>query len=151
MFWGDFSVKRYQLTPEFVGEIPSELEDGKLYVSIRYRTASHLCACGCGNKVVTPIKPPKWHLMYDGESVSLWPSIGNHQFECRSHYWVKNNQVRWMRPWTDKEIAEGRKLDARDVRKYYSNRGATELSPETGIEPKKKRQWRFSRRFRKIN
>jgi hypothetical protein len=135
-------MKRYDLTPEFVEEMPSPLEEGKLYVSIRYRTAAHLCACGCGNKVVTPIKPPKWHLTYDGETVSLFPSVGNHQFECRSHYVIKKNQVRWARPWTDEEIVEGRASDADDLQKYYESR--TE-SRDDSTEAPRKRRGLFSR------
>ena len=45
------------LKHEFVEFIPDELEQGKIYISIRFATASHLCLCGCGNKVVTPIRP----------------------------------------------------------------------------------------------
>jgi len=36
------------LKPEFVEYIPNMLEIGVLYISIPYQTASHLCACGCG-------------------------------------------------------------------------------------------------------
>ena len=43
------------LKHEFVEFIPDELEQGTIYISIRFATASHLCCCGCGNKVVTPI------------------------------------------------------------------------------------------------
>ena len=48
-------MRRSTLTHEFVNTMPSELEEGVLYISIPYRTASHLCACGCGERVVTPI------------------------------------------------------------------------------------------------
>ena len=50
------------LEPRFVEAIPEELEPGFLYVSIRFRTAQHLCACGCGSRIVTPIKPAKYSL-----------------------------------------------------------------------------------------
>ena len=39
---------------ERVTYIPKELGQGKLYVSTEYGVAAHLCACGCGSKVVTP-------------------------------------------------------------------------------------------------
>jgi hypothetical protein len=115
-------MRRYSLTHEFVESMPSELEEGKLYVSIRYRTASHLCACGCGNKVVTPIRPPKWHVTFDGDAVSLRPSVGNWQLPCRSHYWIEHDRVRWATAWTDNQIAVGREQDARDIRDYYAER-----------------------------
>ena len=74
------------LKHEFVEFIPDELEQGTVYVSIRFATASHLCVCGCGNKVVTPIRPTDWTLTFDGKTISLNPSIGNWSFPCQSHY-----------------------------------------------------------------
>ena len=117
-------MKQMALVHEFVDEIPPNLDEGHLYISIRYRTASHLCACGCGTKVVTPIKPPKWHLTFDGDTVSLWPSIGRWQLPCRSHYWIRRNRIVWAKPWTEKEIQAGREEDADDVRAYYGDRQA---------------------------
>jgi hypothetical protein len=122
-------MKRTSISHDFVGAIPVQLEEGKLYVSIRYRTAVHLCACGCGNKVVTPIKPPRWHLSYDGESVSLAPSVGSHQFPCRSHYWIENDKIRWARPWTDEEVKAGHLRDAKDMRLYYAARATDAAAP----------------------
>ena len=59
------------LTHEFVHFIPEDLAEGVLYVSIPFVTAMHLCCCGCGNEVVTPLNPDGWHLIFDGESVSV--------------------------------------------------------------------------------
>ena len=42
------------ITPKFVEFIPKNVEDGVLYISDEYGTASHNCACGCGKRVVTP-------------------------------------------------------------------------------------------------
>lgn len=55
----------------------------------------YLCACGCGKKVVLPIAPDFWSVKYNGEAVSLFPSIGNFQFPCKSHYWIRENVVVW--------------------------------------------------------
>ncbi len=90
-------MRRTTIVHEFVEFIPSELKEGTLYISIPYATAVHLCACGCGIKVVTPISPPEWLLRWDGDTVSLHPSIGNWQFPCRSHYWIMRNRVEWAR------------------------------------------------------
>src|SRR5580658_1812602 len=79
------------LKHQFVEFIPDELEQGTIYVSIRFATASHLCCCGCGNKVVTPIRPADWKLIFDGKTVSLDRSIGNWSFACQSHYWIVRN------------------------------------------------------------
>lgn len=96
---------------EFVEFIPRELEEGVLYISIPYATAQHNCCCGCGNRVVTPLTPADWKLTYDGEAVWLSPSIGNWNFPCQSHYWIKSSHISWAGQWSAKEIATGRKRD----------------------------------------
>lgn len=95
----------------FVDHVPDHLGDGILYVSIPYATAIHLCACGCGNEVVTPLSPRQWRLIFDGESVSLTPSIGNWSFPCRSHYWIHCGQIRWAPRWSRAEIDRARAGD----------------------------------------
>ena len=66
-----------------------------------YATTTHLCACGCGNKVVLPLSPADWQLYFDGERVSLTPSIGNWQFPCQSHYWIRRNGIFWADRWSE--------------------------------------------------
>ena len=66
-----------RLRNEFVDHIPEQLDDGVLYVSMRFGTVVHRCACGCGEVVVTPLGPVEWRLTYDGRTISLEPSIGN--------------------------------------------------------------------------
>lgn len=73
------------ITHQFVTSAPPVLEQGVLYVSIEFTTALHLCLCGCGREVVTPLRPSGWRVTFDGQSVSLAPSIGNWSFPCRSH------------------------------------------------------------------
>src|SRR4051812_46368408 len=80
---------------EFVSLAPDVLEQGVLYVSIEYATVLHLCACGCGAQVVTPLAPGRWRLTFDGKTVSLNPSIGNWSLPCRAHYWIDRNHVVW--------------------------------------------------------
>jgi hypothetical protein len=88
------------LEPEFVEEIPRTLELGRLYISIPYRTVTHLCCCGCGSEVVTSLHPRRWALTFDGETVSLSPSVGNWSLPCRSHYVITRNRVRWAESWS---------------------------------------------------
>lgn len=76
--------------PVTVEYIPEILEDGKVYISHSYKTAVHLCACGCKNKTVTPFQMG-WEVTVMNGEVSIYPSIGNWNFPCRSHYWIKNN------------------------------------------------------------
>lgn len=99
------------LAPRFIESIPETLDGGVLYVSITFATAMHLCACGCGSEVVTPLSPTDWKLCFDGEHVTLDPSIGNWSFPCRSHYWVRKNQIRWAASMSEKQISDGRAFD----------------------------------------
>jgi hypothetical protein len=99
----------------FVDRIPADIESGVLYITIGYATAVHSCACGCGGRVVTPFTPTDWELRFDGEAVSLSPSIGNWSFSCQSHYWIKRNRVEWAPRWSAAQITRAREL-ARDAR-----------------------------------
>jgi len=101
----------------FVEEVPREREEGVLYISIFYATAVHNCFCGCGSKVVTPLSPVGWQLLFDGESVSLFPSVGNWSFACRSHYIVRRDMALPSGQMSERQIAKGRKRDRanRDV------------------------------------
>lgn len=112
-------TRRSALTPEFVEFMPKEIEEGILYVSMTYGTAIHRCCCGCGEKVVTPFSATDWKLTYDGETVSLAPSIGNWNFRCRSHYWIERNRVRWAPGWSAVHIQVGRARDQADKERYF--------------------------------
>ncbi len=57
--------------PEFVRFVPERLDHGVLYLSMEFATASHLCCCGCGSKVVTPFTPTDWRMTFDGWTVTL--------------------------------------------------------------------------------
>jgi hypothetical protein len=101
------------LQHRFIELVPDVLEDGVLYISIEYCSAIHKCVCGCGNEVVTPISPTGWQLTFDGKTVSLYPSIGNWSFDCKSHYWIRRNRVIKARKWNESEIDQARELDGK--------------------------------------
>lgn len=102
---------RTTIRHEFVDLVPDDLDEGVLYVCIPYTTVMHKCFCGCGHEVVTPLAPRQWSLTFDGETITLTPSIGNWSFPCRSHYWVRAGKVRRARAFTDAEVAELRADD----------------------------------------
>lgn len=132
-----------QIAFEFVDVVPATREEGKLYISIKYRTAIHSCLCGCGMKVVTPIRPTGWRLTYDGDAVSLHPSIGNWSFKCRSHYWIEQNAVVWAGAMSQEEIEMGRARD-RAARELYF--GTPKLAGTTAFGAKAgraKRLWHW--------
>src|SRR5580658_8603438 len=108
------------LTHEFVEYLPDELKDGTLYVSMSFATVAHKCCCGCGKEVVTPLSPTDWKLIFDGKTISLDPSIGNWSFPCRSHYWIRNNRVRWAEQWSQLQIDANRAHDRWAKGKYFS-------------------------------
>ena len=104
---------------EFVPE-PEDMKQGTLYVALtNATTVIHLCCCGCGREVVTPLSPTDWKMVFDGQSISLCPSIGNWSFPCRSHYWIRKGKVEWSGSWSKAEIADGRKRNAQKKAKHY--------------------------------
>ena len=122
---------------EFVEFIPKDREEGVLYISIAYATAVHNCFCGCGTKVVTPISPVGWHLTFDGETVSLSPSVGNWSFACRSHYFIRKDAVVWACDMSEDEIALGR-MRAGTARGTHFD-GKPQTAPKPLAQPRKKR------------
>jgi len=111
-----------EVTHRFVEFIPEVIEEGILYISIEYCTAIHKCVCGCGNEVVTPISPTDWRLTFDGKTVSLNPSIGNWNFECKSHYFIKKNKILHSKRWEDWKIKDGRDKDFKKKGKYFKKK-----------------------------
>lgn len=107
------------LQHKFVEFIPQTIEDGVLYISIDYCTAIHKCVCGCGNEVVTPLSPTDWQLAFNGKTITLYPSIGNWSFDCKSHYWIRDNRIKVARPWMEREISRGRENDFRRKSDYF--------------------------------
>lgn len=118
------------LQHKFVEFIPEVIEENVLYISVHYCTAIHKCVCGCGNEVVTPLSPTDWELTFNGKAVSLYPSIGNWNFDCQSHYFIKNSSIEYTRRSDDREILDGRKDSLESKFSYYN---------EKPIEPEKKK------------
>lgn len=106
---------------KFVEFIPEELEEGVVYISLHYCTAIHKCVCGCGNEVVTPISPGDWRLTFDGKTISLYPSIGNWNFKCKSHYWITNSKVRLASKWLDYETSKRDKKNKQKKEIVFQN------------------------------
>lgn len=106
-----------QIAHEFVTFVPKVVSPGVVYVSMEYATVIHMCCCGCGNKVITPLAPGRWHLTFDGESISLAPSIGNWSFPCQSHYWVHQNQIVWAGAFNAAQISAVRAADLRAMQR----------------------------------
>lgn len=88
------------LRPIFVEILPKfdAIKAGELWISHKHRTVNLRCPCGCDELTVLSLHPSRWHVHFDGESVTLdgptggsvWASSG-----CGSHYNIVNNTVTW--------------------------------------------------------
>ena len=100
--------------------MPKQLEPGILYVSRKFGAAAHLCACGCGAKIRTPLDPTEWSLQETASGPSLWPSVGNWQQACQSHYIIEDGKIIWTDKWTPEQIAAGRRGEEERRKAYYA-------------------------------
>ena len=114
--------------------LPRELEEGFLYVSNEFGVAGHLCPCGCKNKIITPLGLTDWSFKEFNDKPTLFPSIGNWQLPCKSHYWITDGKIEWSYQWSKEQINEGRKAEEKKKILYYDN-----------IENKNKKQSLFKR------
>ncbi len=137
-------MKTKAIRPEFVTQFPAVFEQGVLYISEEFETAGHLCCCGCGEKVITPLNPAKWRLRKEGRTVSLSPSIGNWNYACKSHYLITKNKVIEAGQLDAAKIKTVQRRDRRDMDRYVSIVNAragqsTEKAPEppTKVVPEK--------------
>lgn len=96
---------------QWVDDMPEAIEPGYLYISTKHRLMEHKCACGCGTEVSLPLSRSDWRIKYDGDTISICPSIGNWRLPCGSHYVIKENRTIWCPAWTDDQIAKGRRRD----------------------------------------
>ena len=114
-------LPRVQLRPIFVEVMPpfSAITDGELWISHKHRTINLRCPCGCGELTVLSLHPSRWHVCFDGKSVSLRGPTGGSVWAnsgCGSHYFIRNNAVVWLhridpgRHWEYKEAERARML-----------------------------------------
>lgn len=134
---------------QFVSTVPSQPKERILYVSLDFDTMIHMCACGCGREVVTPLGPNDWRFIYDGETVSVLPSIGSWSLPCRSHYFIKSGRVDWMPQWSDDEIRAGRDADLRRKR-LNTQTPANDMKPIVSDDPAPRQRGFFRRLMDKL-
>lgn len=142
-------LRHNQLEHRFIQYIPDDLESGVVYISMEFATAAHSCCCGCGEQVITPFTPTDWKLTFDGETISLWPSIGNWNFRCRSHYIIRESRIVWADAWDDKEIEGNRKRDKQRKQDFYSEKKPSTHLPSVTTTPSIKESPGFWSRLRR--
>jgi len=141
-------TRRTSIVAAFVESAPDQLDDGVIYVSLRFNTAIHKCLCSCGLEVVTPLSSAAWQLTRRGDAISLYPSIGNWSFRCQSHYWIKNNRVIWAEKWSRTKIERSRARDIRDLAAHFAPVVATDTNvAATSAAPDQRRLTRWWSRF----
>ena len=94
-------MKIFEIIPEFVDEIPEQIQEGILYISFKYGIGVHLCACGCKGKTVTDLQPiwkKGWILKNNQGKITLRPSIGNFNGETpyHAHYYITEGKIEWL-------------------------------------------------------
>jgi len=124
-------MKQTHFSHQIVEFIPECLEEGVLYVSHRYKTAAHKCACGCGEEVVTPLSPADWAIQIENGRATLDPSIGNWSFACRAHYFIRKGRVAWAGQMSRREIKRGRELDRKARERHIK-----EANREKALSPR---------------
>ena len=108
-------VKPVKLRPIFVEGLPGfdSIGEGELWISLRHRTVNLRCPCGCGDLTVLSLHPSRWHVHFDGKSVSLKGPTGGSIWtssDCGSHYLIRKNAVLWL-----DRIDLGRRSEYADV------------------------------------
>ena len=90
-----------KLRPIFTEVMPpfDSIKDGELWISHKHRTVNLRCPCGCGELTVLSLHPSRWHVYFDGKSVSLDGPTGGSVWAysgCGSHYAIHENAVLWL-------------------------------------------------------
>lgn len=122
-------MKLTKITPEFVKAMPSKLVPGILYISQPYKVAVHLCCCGCGTKLVTSLASTEHSLSVDDGKVSLNESVGAWNHPCRSHYWIRDNEVHWTGDVPAKVVNRNRKRDAVRKKVHFGKSAVVKTRP----------------------
>ena len=118
--------------------MPKKLEEGILYVSVEYSTCAHLCACGCKEKVRTPLGETNWSVYESDNGPTLFPSIGNWQFPCKSHYWIRDGRIIWAEQWTEEQISSAMENEEYKREKYFESMNGLNWLSQLWIWIKKK-------------
>ena len=100
-----------------------------LYVAEEFGAALHLCACGCGIKVSTPLLPTEWTLCESSNGPSLQPSVGNWQLPCRSHYLIDDGEILWLGEWSGEQVVAGRKSEEMRRSAHYETLARNRRKP----------------------
>lgn len=109
------------IKPQYVTQLPDQINEGLLYICEEFDLTAHKCCCGCGEDVYNKLGPAKWRLVKASDGrVSLDPSIGNWKYACRSHYWIIENHIIDAGPMSARAIEAVLQRDKRDRDRYIA-------------------------------
>ena len=99
-----------EFRPIFVDVLPEKdaIGEGELWISHKHRIINLRCPCGCGHLTMLTIHPSRWHVCFDGRSVTIDGSVWT-TADCNSHYFIRGNEVIWsnrISPLRREEYAE---------------------------------------------
>lgn len=77
---------------------------------------------------MAPFTPTDWKMTFDGETISLRPSIGNWTLKCRSHYVIDRGKVIEAGPWSDEQVEAERRRDSAAKAHFYGQTSKIEPS-----------------------
>ena len=104
-----------KLEPIFVEVLPSfeNIKFGQIWISHKFRTINLRCPCGCESLTVLTLHPSRWHIHFDGKTVSLSGRTGGSVWAnsgCGSHYYIRKNRVIWLDS-----------IDSKNRKAYHNN------------------------------
>ncbi len=83
-------IKKFEI--EYVETLPlrDNMKENIIYLSEKTWNSSHLCACGCGEEVITPFVRGGWRYQVNSsDEITLSPAITNDI--CNSTYKIQQN------------------------------------------------------------
>lgn len=93
------TIKKVNISTIFFDDVLpdfEEMQEAVLYISKDYKTGTHKCLCGCGNKVITPFNKTGWSYEMKDTRITIQPSIGNYNLPCQSHYIITKSVANFV-------------------------------------------------------
>lgn len=92
------TLKKVEIIPVFVEFMPNNYEDNHVYITLKYKSSTHKCLCGCGNLSILNLNEKNehsWRLTVNSSNkITFYPSILN--TFCLSHYIITNNVANFV-------------------------------------------------------
>lgn len=98
-----FRKKRYKYVKVIEGSATTKAEKDTITIIKKngsYSWAKLYCPCGCGREIALSLNKsikPSWTIMLDKDGkVSFSPSIYVTGSPCKAHFYLNNNNIKWV-------------------------------------------------------